>query len=109
MVDVDQNRVEPPTGRRRVEPGIHSGHGEEITLHEPVPRVTGQRLGQWQQTALMPLDDRTKPFHDGQRPHPRIIQHGTRRAAEPEPTDHNVETAARQLGQAQPRAPPPRR
>jgi peptide subunit release factor RF-3 len=58
--------------------------------------------GQRKPLVLVPFDDLAQRLDDVQRTHPRVLQHGSRRVAQPEPANHDVQLATGQLGEAEP-------
>ncbi len=93
VVDVEEDRVE--TGGP-VTFGIWfaAHHREEVVVDQPRPRVGGERVGDGQQTILMPPDHGTERVDDGQRPDPLVGKHRLGGIAEPQSTYQDVELPA---------------
>ncbi len=83
--------------RRPGEAGSNPGGAptiEEIALHQAGTRIGRERRGFGQQPELVPLENLAERFDHDQGPHPRFVEYGARRVAEPESADDDVEAGA---------------
>ena len=89
-------------GSVRVEPGgpDHARRSRRATSRHRGSAV--KRRADRDQPALVPLDHLAERLDHEQRAHARVLQHGLRGVAEPEPADHHVEAGPRQLRQREP-------
>ena len=73
MVDIDEDGVEGPRRRIRIEAGNRCGEREEIAEDQPAARIAGQPGSERQQSAGVPVDHRFQRLDDDERTRPPPI------------------------------------
>src|SRR5580704_3436705 len=71
-------------------------------MNEAAATIAGELGAERNQSVPVPVDDGSERLDHEKRSDLRVLQHGPGGVAEPEPADHDIEVAARELVQSQP-------
>ena len=100
MVDVEQDRVEPPARRFGIEALVARRRAEEVLAHQPAPRGGGEPCRAGQQFPLMPVDDRWGALDHHQLGDPVVRERFAGGAPQAEPAASGANESSRGMADA---------
>src|SRR5215217_1656332 len=102
MIDVEQHGVETMARLVRIETLLGVDPREEVPLHKTATRIGREFPSQRDKPRLMPLNYWRESFHDDQRVHRVVGQHGSRGVSKPKTAHHHIPFTPIQFTKCQP-------